>query len=195
MKNTTLRISSVATALVLSAGAAFADCPTEVADPFDIAEDEVVALYDCISDKMIEGYTKGDNETAANYRNWTNSATRPAVQGAHQERFLQTFANDVAAEQYLKFAYEDVVMPTGSILAKESFRIRKGKAVVGPLFIMEKVGLDNATDYGGWLYSGVLPNGKPLKIKQAFCHDCHVAWEAQDHLAYPVEEVRVSASN
>jgi len=62
------------------------------------------------------------------------------------------------------------------------------------LFIMTNVGLDDAPDTGGWLYSGVQPNGKPLKFKQAFCHDCHVGWESQDALAYPLEEVRVSAT-
>ncbi len=153
-----------------------------------------MALYDCIKGKMIEGYTKAGDETAAAYRDWQVTASRPAVQGAHQERFLLTFANDIAAEQYLKFEAEGVSMPVGSVLAKESFRAsaKKKKALVGPLFLMTKVEEGGAPETNDWVYGGLLPNGKPMKFKQAFCHDCHSAWEDQDFLAYPVEEVRLS---
>jgi hypothetical protein len=122
------------------------------------------------------------------------TSTRPAVAGAHGSRLLQTFANDVAAEQYLKFATEGVDMPAGSILAKESISISKKKkeARTGPLFIMTKGEEGSAPDTADWGYAGVQPNGKPMKFKQSFCHDCHVSWEAQDMLAYPLEEVRVS---
>jgi hypothetical protein len=116
------------------------------------------------------------------------------VQGAHGSRLLLTFANDVAAEQYLKFDEEDVVMPAGSVLAKESITIstKKKTARPGPLFIMTKGKPGAAPDTGDWIYAALMPNGKPMKISQNFCHDCHVAWEAQDMMAYPMEEVRVS---
>lgn len=169
------------------------DCPSDAADNFDLDGEAVQALYSCIEGAMADAYAKNDDPSAKEYRNWTVSSTRPAVAGPHGERFLQTFANDLAAEQYLKFAYEDVDMPVGSVLAKESFNIRKGKAVVGPLFLMTKVGVDNAPETDGWLYGAVQPNGKTMGFKQSFCHDCHAAWEAQDYLAYPLEEVRVAA--
>ncbi|MGR3501747.1 cytochrome P460 family protein [Pseudaestuariivita sp.] len=185
--------------LTMTVSAALADshsdkCLVDATDAFDLSGAEVETLYACMEGKMLAGYTKGDSEIAAAYRSWTNSATRPAVAGAHGERFLQTFANDIAAEQYLKFEDEGVVMPAGSILAKESIKLGKeGKpARVGPLFIMEKLEAGGAPDTGDWFYSGVQPNGKPLKIKQSFCHNCHVGWEDSDMLAYPVEEVRVS---
>ena len=41
------------------------------------------------------------------------------------------------------------------------------------------------------LYPGLQPNGKVMKIKKSFCHDCHEAFEVSDYLAYPVEEVRL----
>ncbi|MEO0914413.1 MAG: cytochrome P460 family protein, partial [Pseudomonadota bacterium] len=104
-----------------------------------------------------------------------------------------TFANEIAAEQYTKFEEEGVVMPVGSILAKESIKItKKGAVRVGPLFIMTKGETGAAPETADWVYSGVQPNGKPMKFKQAFCHDCHSAWEDQDSLAYPLEEVRIS---
>lgn len=171
-----------------------ADCPIDVESAFDLEEDQVLALYDCIKDKMAEGYAKQGDEIATNYRSWAITATRPAVAGPHGNRLLLTFANDVAAEQYLKFEEEGVQMPVGSILAKESITISKKKkeARVGPLFTMKKLAEGEAADYGDWLYGGIQPNGKPMKVKQSFCHDCHVGWEDQDALAYPLEEVRLS---
>lgn len=163
-------------------------------DPYDLSAEAVNAIYDCIKDQMAVAYAKDGDEIGTAFRNWTVTSTRPAVAGPHGERFLQTFANDLAAPEYLKFAEEDVHMPEGAVLAKESFTVQKtGKVVVGPLFTMTKLAAGGAPDYGDWLYGGVQPNGKPLKIKQSFCHDCHVGWEAQDALAYPLEEVRVTS--
>ena len=191
---TALSALAIVGSTTFASSAFAADCAVDVEDPFDLEGAQVNEIYDCIKAKMVEGYTKGDNTVAAEYRNWTVSATRPAVAGAHGNRLLLTFANDVAAEQYLKFAEEGVVMPAGSVLAKESIKINKKKkaAVVGPLFIMTKGEAGAAPDAGDWIYSAVQPNGKPMKIKQSFCHDCHAGWADQDALAYPVEEVRIS---
>ena len=188
-------------AMTMAGGAHAADCTVAPdSDPFDFDAAQVTEIYSCLESAMAEAYAKHDSTTAKEYRTWTNSQTIPAIEGAHTERFLMTFANDIAAEQYLKFEFEGVEMPVGSILAKESFKVRtkgknNGKVVVGPLFTMEKVGLDAAPDTAGWLYGGVLPNGKDMKFKQSFCHNCHTAWEAQDSLAYPVEEARVGYTN
>lgn len=180
----------------LSTGAQAADTCTVAGDHWDLDDAGVAALYDCISDRMVEGYSQGDDPVAPVYRDWAVTATRAAVAGAHGERFLLTFANDIAAPEYLRFASENVAIPVGGILAKESITIGKeGAARVGPLFIMTKVGNEAAPETMGWLYSGVQPNGKPLRISQSFCHDCHVGWESQDALAYPLEEVRVSGTN
>ena len=187
-----------ATAALLSATfmatSASAECKVDSADPFDLDEAGVVELYDCLKDKLAEGYAKAGDPIATDYRNWAVTSTRPAVAGAHSNRFLQTFANDIAAEQYLKFAEEGVVMPVGSILAKESFGIHKKKLTgrPGALFTMVKLETGGAPEFGDWLYGGIQPNGKPLKIKQSFCHNCHAGWEEQDFLAYPLEEVRIS---
>jgi len=191
-------LTTAAAAVLLSAGAAAAqDCIAPSADPFDLDDAAVNELYSCIEAAMIEGYTKGDNPLAPLYRDWTATATRPAVAGPHGERLLLTFANDIAAEQYLQFAYDFGEMPVGSILAKESIKVGKeGKSRVGPLFFMEKVAAGGeAAEYDNWVYSAVQPNGKAVKHSQAFCHDCHAAFEDQDSLGYPVEEVRVGASD
>ncbi|MSU92227.1 recombinase [Rhodobacteraceae bacterium 2CG4] len=183
----------ITAALVLGAGAAAAQDCTAEGDAFDLDADAVAALYDCIESAMVEGYTAGGNEIAAAYRDWTVTSTRPAVAGPHGERFLQTFANDAGAEQYLKFETGDFEMPVGSMLAKESFKLTDGTAAVGPLFIMTKVAEGEADEFDNWVYTAVQPNGEPMKISQSFCSDCHSGFEDQDSLGYPLEEVRVGA--
>ena len=180
---------AVPMAVATPAAAADEACLVE-GDVFDLDDSGVETFYNCMSDRIIAGYQTGDNEIAAEYRDWQVTATRAGVPGPHGNRFLLTYVNDVAAEQYLKYE-EDIVMPVGSILAKESAAVRNGEGRVGPLFIMEKV--DDAPDYGNWLYSGVQPNGQPLQISQSFCHDCHGGFDYQDSMGYPIEEIRVSA--
>ncbi|MEM9794996.1 MAG: cytochrome P460 family protein [Pseudomonadota bacterium] len=182
------RYAAVLACFALPAAAQEA-CSVE-GDKWDLDDAAVTALYDCMQARMIEGYTKGDNAWAAEYREWNATASRPAVAGAHGERFLYTFVNDVAAEQYLAFEQGEFEMPVGSILAKETMAVREGTGRVGPLFFMEKVA--DAPDTDGWVYSGVQPNGKALKISQSFCHDCHAAFEDQDSMGYPVQEVRLT---
>ena len=191
-----IRKLAIAAAFMSFAGAASAeDCAAiTVEDAFDLDDAAIAGLYECLGAKMAEGYAAEGDEIGSTYRSWTASQTAGAVQGAHGKRVLFTYANDIAAEQYLKFEEEGFEMPVGSILAKESISIstKKKKARPGPLFIMTKVGTDEAPDTKGWLYAGLQPNGKVMKVKQSFCHDCHVGWEEQDALAYPVEEYRVS---
>ncbi|TDT75309.1 cytochrome P460 [Litoreibacter halocynthiae] len=184
--------ATTATALLATAASA-ADCAVDVEDPFDLEAAQINEIYDCLKDAMAEGYAKEGDEVASSFRSWTVTSTRPAVAGAHGNRLLQTFANDIAAEQYLKFAEEGVKMPVGSVLAKESITISKKKkqARVGPLFIMTKMEDGAIPETADWLYAGIQPNGKVMKIKQSFCHDCHASYADQDMLAYPLEEVRV----
>ncbi|EPX80669.1 cytochrome P460 family protein [Litoreibacter arenae] len=190
---TFIAATAAATAL-MATGAHAADCAIDVEDPFDLEAAQITEIYDCLKDTMAEGYAKEGDEVAVNYRAWTVSSTRPAVAGPHGNRLLQTFANDVAAEQYLKFAEEGVKMPAGSVLAKESITIstKKKEARTGPLFIMTKMEDGAIPETADWLYAGIQPNGKVMKIKQAFCHDCHANYAEQDMLAYPLEEVRVA---
>lgn len=188
------KILPLAAFITLFAGVASAqDCAVEK-DAWDLTADEVNAVYACLSDALAAGYAQGDNVVAAEYRDWTPTATRPGLAGAHSERFLMTFVNDIGAEQYL--AYEvsaDFTMPVGAVLAKESFKFSDAGAVQnGPLFIMEKVATGSADEFGNWVYSVVQPNGNPMGISQAFCHDCHSAFSDQDSMGYPLEDVRLT---
>lgn len=193
--NNFFNFAAVLTTVIFTGGAAMAkDCPVTILEPFDLEEEDLDQIYDCMKDKLTAAYTKQGNKIAENYRNWAVTATRPGVAGPHGERLLLTFANPIAVEQYLKFAEEGVVMPAGSILAKESIKIHKKKkmAVVGPLFLMTKVKAGELPETNDWRYDAIAPSGKAMKIKQSYCHDCHQGFAEQDYLGYPLEEVRVS---
>ena len=162
-------------------------------DPFDYTEAETAALYDCVSDRLIEGYTKEGDEVAAVYRDWGVTATGPAAPGTHSGRWLLTFANDVAYDTYIEYGFgDDFSMPVGSVLAKESYSLTKdGAPRPGPLFIMTKVEAGGeAEEFGNWVYAAVRTNGKPMGIKQGFCHGCHEAFADQDSMGYPDRDVR-----
>lgn len=194
MKATLLRGAVAALALSFSAGAAAAaDCAAPEGDRWDWDDAQVTALYECISGKMADQYASQGDEIGAAFRGWTVTSTRPAVAGPHGERFLQTFANDIAASEYTKFEEERGAMPVGSVLAKESFNIKKGNAVVGPLFIMTKVAAGEAPDAQDWVYSALFPSGKTMKVKQSFCAGCHMGFDYRDSMGYPLEEVRIGA--
>lgn len=184
-------MAAAASALFTAQGATAQDCAAP-AEAYDMTADQVAALYDCIKDAMALQYGAEGDAVGSVYRDWQVSSTRPAVAGPHGERFLQTFANDLAAPQYLKFAEEFDAMPVGSVLAKESFAVRDGVARVGPLFVMSKLEEGGAPDAGDWHYDAVQPNGKPMGISQKFCADCHLNWDHRDSVAYPLEEVRLT---
>ncbi|NIZ63191.1 recombinase [Sedimentitalea sp. CY04] len=183
----------IAVAIIAGTTAQAQDCQVSVTDPFDLTESDIARIYDCIGDRMVAAYSKGGDTVAKNYRGWTVTATRHVVDGTHGNGLLLTYANDIAAEQYLKFAEQGVVMPVGSQLAKESIRINatKNAAEVGPLTLMTKLETGASPETGDWLYGGIQPNGDPMRFQQASCHDCHKIWEGQDYLGYPIEEVRI----
>jgi len=174
-------------------GTAHAECTSETAKD-DLTTEQVVGLYDCIKEEMRAKYAKSDNAWATDYTSWGAAFTAPGGVGNHGSRFLTTFVNDVGFDEYVKFA-EDNAMPVGTVIAKESFNLsKKGKVKVGPLFFMEKVAAGGEADeFGNWVYSAIQPNGKAMKVKQSFCHDCHGAFDYQDSLGYPEEDLRVSA--
>ncbi len=184
--------ATLAASLTFATTATAADCAVDTESVWDMSAEEITAFYDCMEAAMAEAYAKNDHAAASAYPDWTVTSTRPAVQGAHSERLLQTFANATAAEEYLKFASEGVEMPAGSVLAKESLGVSDGKGRVGPLFLMTKLEAGGSPDTDDWRYDAITGSGDTMGISQAFCHDCHVNWEAQDMLAYPMEEVRVS---
>lgn len=195
MKRTLISMGAIgATLLGFSSVAHAATCTTATAKD-DLSDDQVVELYECIKEELRAGYTAAGNERAAAYQGWGAAFTVPGGVGNHGSRFLTTFVNETGFSEYVKFGDEGVTMPVGTVIAKESFNVdKKGVVKKGPLFFMEKVAAGEADEFGNWLYSAVQPKGKPMKIKQAFCHNCHGNFEDQDSLGYPEEDYRISVA-
>lgn len=191
MKTPLLWAAVVGSTLIFSIGTYAAECTIDK-KPADLSLDEINTHYECVREQLVDGYQKGDNEFAKAYTDWKAGATGPAKPGFHSNRYLMTYVNDIGHADYVAYATSDVDLPVGSVLAKESYKIRsKGKIKAGPLFFMEKVGKDKAPAAGGWFYSAVKANGKPMKVSQKFCHNCHQGWAAQDALGYPAPDVRI----
>lgn len=197
MKRTVLSFALLTvTAFGMNAGAHAADCKA-AKKPSEMSHAEMRALYDdCIRKSLTAGYQKrGKNPIAMAYTNWRAASTAPAAPGVHSGQHLMTYVNPLGYASYVAFKSQGASMPVGTQIAKENFSFKgNGKLKKGALLMMEKVGLDAAPDTGGWVYSGVKPNGKKLKVDQkGFCHACHQAWPGQDFLGYPIPAVRASS--
>ena len=137
-------------------------------DGNDLTFEEAQVVYDCIVADLHAGYMTGDKkwipaEFVRDYRDWTSANTLPANPGFHGGRFLLTRINDIGAEAYLKFAEENVNIPAGTVIAKESFAVTEaGKVQKGPLFIMEKVAAGVSPETDDWDDMIVAPNGAPM---------------------------------
>ncbi|UWQ94322.1 cytochrome P460 family protein [Rhodobacteraceae bacterium M385] len=191
---TRLFLSAALVAATSSVAFADAHSCTFEADILDFTQDQIDALYDCVSDELLENYQSGDNEIAAVYRDWGHAQTGPAAPGFHGGRFLNTFVNDVGFDAYVQYEEDDETfeMPVGSVIAKESYTLRDGAPRRGPLFIMTRAETADYPDTDGWVYSAVQPNGDPMGISQSFCHDCHGGYTHSDSLGYPAFDVRLS---
>jgi hypothetical protein len=197
--NKTLRTAAAAAGfLAIASAAQAAPCdPGKSVD--DLIFEEAQVVYDCIKDDLHAGYMTGDKRWiptgyVADYRSWTPANTLPANPGFHGGRFLLTWINDVGAEEYLKFADENVNIPAGTVIAKESFSVTvAGKVKHGPLFIMEKRVAGTSPETNDWYYMAVAPNGTPMAVNvMKACNECHMEnFGDQGNLGYPDPEVRV----
>lgn len=185
-----------AACLCVFAGVTSANCKPEK-HPSEMNATEMRAHYDCFRPRLAAGYQKrGKNPAVMAYTDWRAASTSPVAPGVHSGQHLMTYVNPLGYAAYVRFQTDGANLPVGTLIAKENFSFKKnGKLKKGALLLMEKVGLDAAPDTGGWMYSGVKPNGKKLKVDQkGFCHACHQAWPGQDYLGYPAPHVRVSAA-
>lgn len=164
----------------------------------DMTNADAHAVYTCLADTMSVGYQTGDKrwipgEFVKDYRTWTPASTLPADPGVHGERFLFTYVNAIGAKEYMKYADEDVAMPVGSVIAKESFFVgENGKSKPGPLFLMQKAETGASPKTNDWYYMMVSPKGTPMAVNvYKACNECHQGGYADsDYMAYPEEDVR-----
>jgi len=183
----------------VSQGAALAAC-----DPgkpgTELTQEEAAMLYDCLAEDLHAGYRQGDKrwipaEFVDDYRSWTAASAFPAAPGFHGNRFLMTYVNAVGANVYMQYKEEDVAIPAGTVIAKESFAVDDaGRVQHGPLFLMQKVAAGTSPETGDWYYMAVTPTGAPMTMNViTACSECHQGnFGDRDGLGYPVPEARVT---
>ncbi len=164
----------------------------------EITDAEAVSVYDCLRREMRAAYAKSDNAIAISYASWPRYSRQAYVSGTHGNRYVQNYAN---AKGRAYGAYEKSGrMPAGTALAKDSFSVRgDGRAMVGPLFTMEKmpVGFNSGSD--DWRYAMIMPDGSVFGEtkgaggqKVAFCVGCHMAVSAEtDSMFFLPEDYRI----
>ncbi len=165
------------TALTLAVGVVFMasqataaeECSADKAGS-ELTGDEAEALYQCLKDSLQAGYAEGEKrwipeEFVTDYPQWTRASTIPAAPGFHGGRFLITYVNDAGDEEYLKYGGDDMDIPAGTVIAKESFSVNdSGEVSKGPLFIMQKVEEGTSPETMDWYYMMVAPNGAPQAV-------------------------------
>ncbi|MFQ5533736.1 MAG: cytochrome P460 family protein [Sphingomonadales bacterium] len=170
----------------------------------ELSDEEAAATYEKLVKSLSAGYAKSGDPSAKSYysSNWFKGWSRfnkvPYVSDTHGARLVNNYANGTAKKAYGKYE-EAGVMPVGSILAKDSFRVTpKGETQPGPLFLMEKMEAGFSAETGDWRYTLITPTGMIYGITKgkgdanvAFCVECHSAvGEEQDHLFFLPEEYR-----
>ncbi len=187
------------------AGASECTVPRLFPAAVELTDAEAATAYDCIKGVLKAGYGKSNLMSgsglaiAADYQGWRRYSTRAYVADTHGGRFVQHYGNSVA-KSYGK--YEDAgTMPAGSVLAKDSFEVRGGRAFAGPLFVMEKMPAGFHGDSGNWRYTLVMPDGKIIGETNGmgsknveFCAGCHTAVTGAetDSPFFPPEEYRAT---
>jgi len=163
---------------------------------------DALTIYNRILDDMVAGYRLSSFPYAAKYRLWRRYNTVPYRSAQHGERFVNNYANDIAAD-YRHFEAAGN-LPKGSIVVKDSFTVTAGGDVFsGPLFVMEKMPTGFNPESRDWRYAMYMPDGSLFGMTNGegserveFCISCHkLAGHEHDHLFYVPEQYRVRFLN
>ena len=162
-----------------------------------ISDTEARAAYYCVKSLMQSAYAQSQHPLAIDYPNWQNFSTYPYRSKTHGNRYVNNYANAVAAEHYARYEHAGV-FPVGSMLAKDSFVVDKnGQVIIGALALMEKMSDGHSPLYNNWRYTLVLPDGTVFSnvsgvpsASTAFCGQCHQTASDQDSLFFIPKKYR-----
>ena len=171
--------------------------------PGELAKDDANIDYNSIIDGMARSYIASGDQTAARYRDWRRFNDAPYLSDTHGNRYVNNYANAIAAEAGYGQMEPGIRMPPGAILAKDSFTYTKeGKLFPGALFVMEKLNNGASPKTADWRYAMILPDGSIFgdsaaggAAKMEFCHDCHKQVAEFDYLFFVPETYRLQNLN
>ena len=167
-----------------------------VRDAADVGAAEAAEIYRNMAPGMADAYATSREPAAMSYQDWPRYNTAPYRSATHGRRYANNYANEIA-QAYGRFEQAGT-LPVGSLLAKDSFAIlADGKALPGPLFVMEKMPAGFNYVSGDWRYSMIMPDGSVFGVTKGvnaerveYCIGCHLAAEKHDHLYFVPEDVR-----
>jgi hypothetical protein len=168
-----------------------------IADPAALSGSRAESVYQAIRAALRQNYTKSGDPAAAAYQNWRRYNSVPYRSRPHGERFLNNYANRLAAGYG---AYEKLKpLPPGAVVVKDSFTVTEhGQVMTGPFFLLEKKSPGFNPKTGDWLFMMIRPDGRVAGItggrnsgNVTFCAACHTkAPKGQDGLYFLPREVR-----
>jgi hypothetical protein len=168
-----------------------------IKNPASLTPEEASAIGSELGAEMAAGYGRSGDPSALTYQSWDRYNTTPYRSATHGQRYVNNYANP-AARDYRRF--EDAgTLPVGAVIAKDSFTVtRDGVASPGALFMMEKMPEGFNYVSGDWRYTMILSDGSLFGTtngenseRVGYCITCHLAREANDHLFFVPEAVRV----
>ena len=174
--------------------------PDENGNYQDLSDFAIRAAYNCARPAMQEAYAKSGFQASKDYTHWANFSTSPYLSANHAYRYVNNYANDIAATGYGR--YESMpALPVGSVLAKDSFYVdEQGRVMIGALYLMEKKPAGYNPRHNDWAYTMILPDGTVfasrggvLSPSVKFCGDCHREVGVKDSLFFVPERYRFRA--
>jgi hypothetical protein len=162
-----------------------------------LSDAELTAAYQGVLPKLLAGYAKSGDPSISKYSKWAMFNRTPYVSETHGQRYVNNYANDIAKSEYARFEHAGK-MPVGSVLAKDTFRVKAGgKVEPGPLNLMEKMPAGFNPDSGDWRFTLILPSGEVYgatkgkdSARVEFCAGCHAIAEP-DFMFFIPEEYRI----
>ena len=169
----------------------------QIERPAQLTKTEAVTVYQNIGDDVARGYAVSGEHTALQYRKWRQFNDAPYKSKTHGNRYVNNFANPIAAETYGDMRPHQT-MPAGAILAKDSFTVTADGAVfAGALFVMEKLAKGTKPEDGDWRYVMIMPDGSYFgdsagegAHRVTFCDECHEKERLHDRLFFMPDEYR-----
>jgi hypothetical protein len=108
-----------------------------VQNPARFSDGDAVSIYDRIRDDVVAAYRLSPDPVTDRYYTWRRYNRTPYLSVTHGDRYVNSCAN-LLARSYGQRG--DAPMPTGAVLAKDSFTVTaQGDVSTGPPFLMEKM--------------------------------------------------------
>ncbi len=169
----------------------------QIQRPAQLTKTEAVTIYQNIGSEVAQGYAVSGESAALEYPKWRRFNDAPYKSKTHGNRYVNNFANAIAAETYGHMRPHQA-MPAGAVLAKDSFTVTADGAVfAGALFVMEKLAAGTKPEDGDWRYVMIMPDGSHFGDSTGdgaervnFCDECHEKEKLHDRLFFLPEAYR-----